>query len=335
MGVRDREDNRDANPLVNALPAQVVGRRRRAQPSQAELQGDTVTLDRQLVFLMKPEHRAKWLSNALEQMGQDQEIRASDIYDIIASNRFVDGVQPKLGRKMASLLLGQLELFSAKQKRFLSSEAALVAKFGVTPQQHAQSQQAEQQAQAADDMMARCAAFVREKMIERGEIQGEQGKKESKEIKKSKESKDGKESRDARESKEAKESKDSKERKEPRDSRELKESKEARESKDAKEPKDAKESKDSKAESKSKKPRKRSSTSESSSSKVRQRKRGRSRSRKRSESSQSASSAKKKSKKKAASKKRRKSTSTSSSSSSASSSSDRSAAKRARKKRRG
>jgi hypothetical protein len=179
MGVRDREDNRDANPMVNALPAQVIGRRRNRGPPQAEKEGDVVTIDRKVVFSMKPDIRAKWLKNALVHIAQ-QQIRASDIYEIIASSRFVDGVQQKLGQKMAQSLQDQLGLFSVKQKRSLSSEAALLLKFELAqPAPTKEPADADQKgrngasvgapAEGIEDMMQRCRAFVREKMSERDE----------------------------------------------------------------------------------------------------------------------------------------------------------------------
>lgn len=168
MGFKDREDNCACNPMLNSLPREVTSRRK-AHVSQAEKEGDEVTLDRKVVFLMKPEFRAKWLTNALNHV-KKQKIRSSDIYEILASNRFVDGIQPKLGRKMAAELLVRLELFSVKQRKKLSSEADLMVKFGSAPAPTEAQQPSPESGGSADDMLTRCAAFMREKMIERGEL---------------------------------------------------------------------------------------------------------------------------------------------------------------------
>lgn len=169
MGVHDREDARDANPLVNRLPAEVVSRRKpRAEPAFVEVEGGSVTIDRKTIFAMKPEHRAKWLFKALKHAAVG-EVRANDVYDVIASNRFVEDLPPKVGRKMGRAVQEQMDLFSTKQRRFLTSEAVLVSKFGA--QESAESKM--------EDMMARCRAFVREKAMERGDFAAQQGQAEA------------------------------------------------------------------------------------------------------------------------------------------------------------
>lgn len=135
-----------------------------------------VTLDRKAIFGLKAAQREKWLKRALKQAAENQ-IRASDLYDVIASTRFADDIPYKLGQKMARAIRQQLSLFSGKQQRFLSADAALVKKFGQDeePEETAEAAKEKEAAQAAEtttqmeEMMARCRAFVREKMQERGE----------------------------------------------------------------------------------------------------------------------------------------------------------------------
>lgn len=174
----------DANPLNRRLPAEVVSRRRRvALPTAVEAAEDApVTLDRKAVFALKPPQREKWLKKALKQVA-DSQIRSSDLYDVIASTRFAEDIPYKLGQKMARAVQQQLSLFSGKQQRFLSAEATLVLKFGKAAQQGADASEAPGNGWAApeagvvaappqtsaEEMMARCRAFVRERMQERGE----------------------------------------------------------------------------------------------------------------------------------------------------------------------
>jgi hypothetical protein len=51
-------------------------------------------------------------------------VQTSDLYDIAANKKFVDGVSAKTGRQMRQTLLANLHLFSQKQQRFLQSEAS-------------------------------------------------------------------------------------------------------------------------------------------------------------------------------------------------------------------
>eukprot|EP00927_Polykrikos_kofoidii_P066289 TRINITY_DN61917_c0_g1_i1.p1 TRINITY_DN61917_c0_g1~~TRINITY_DN61917_c0_g1_i1.p1 ORF type:complete len:379 (-),score=66.85 TRINITY_DN61917_c0_g1_i1:123-1259(-) len=187
MPGHDREAKReaqDANPLHKRLPAEIVSRRKRVDVAVEET-AVTVTVDRKFVFVMTPEQRVRWLNKALK-LGAEGLLRMSDIYDLITSSRFADSVPYKLGRKMDKALRGQLELFSAKQQRFLVTEAQILLKFGKIPRtsEHSASNAEIETACGAtsgmaetdegveprmEEMMARCRAFVREKMQERGE----------------------------------------------------------------------------------------------------------------------------------------------------------------------
>eukprot|EP00420_Gonyaulax_spinifera_P005252 CAMPEP_0197940652 /NCGR_PEP_ID=MMETSP1439-20131203/121604_1 /TAXON_ID=66791 /ORGANISM="Gonyaulax spinifera, Strain CCMP409" /LENGTH=175 /DNA_ID=CAMNT_0043563831 /DNA_START=70 /DNA_END=594 /DNA_ORIENTATION=+ len=161
----------DANPLNRRLPAEVVSRRRRPEPAAVEAAEDVpVTVERKSVFGLKAAQREKWLKKALKQAA-DNQIRASDLYDVIASTRFVDDIPYKMGQKMARAVRQQLNLFSGKQQRFLSADAALVKKFGDAEpeaEEKAEDVQAKEKEASAEvsnqmeEMMARCRAFVRE-----------------------------------------------------------------------------------------------------------------------------------------------------------------------------
>lgn len=158
------------------LPAEVVSRRRPQQAAQAETTDDFVPLDRKVVFLMKPDKRQKWLTKALKQAGEGL-VRASDLYDVIASTRFAEDVPYKLGQKMNRAVQQQLDLFSGKQQRYLSTESLLSTKFGkvgapeaeLEDVAHEGTDEGEAAVSQMEEMMARCRAFVREKMTERGE----------------------------------------------------------------------------------------------------------------------------------------------------------------------
>jgi len=175
-----RQDGTDANPMHKRLPAQVVGRRRRADPPPED---GLTTLDRKAVFAMKAEQKAKWLTRVLKQAA-DGACRPSDLYDIIASSRFAEELPVKVGRKMAKAVKDQLALFSVKQQRSLSGEATLLVKFADAAPEAPEASSAKEETQPAsggpegdlaEDMMARCRAFVRERMAARGEGNPEDG----------------------------------------------------------------------------------------------------------------------------------------------------------------
>merc|ERR1712187_1001622 len=103
----------------------------------------------------------------------EQVLTPSDIYSIISSNRFIDGIQPKLGKKMAGAVLKQIDHFSAKQKRNLTN-CVLVSNFGEMRSRPGELEQAQGSdedtaSQKVNDMMARCLAFAQEKSAELSE----------------------------------------------------------------------------------------------------------------------------------------------------------------------
>uniref|UniRef100_A0A7S1AFL3 Uncharacterized protein n=1 Tax=Noctiluca scintillans TaxID=2966 RepID=A0A7S1AFL3_NOCSC len=169
----DTKNLNDANPMKRRVPAESISRRRRVEPQPPEKDA-VLTVDRKAIFVMKPDQRAKWLIKALKQASEGR-IRTSDLYDVIVSTRFIEDVPVRAGRKMERAVREQLSLFSGKQQRFLSSEAAITVKFGQqaddAPGQADEAPGVTEQAESrAEEMMARCRDFVREKMVERGEL---------------------------------------------------------------------------------------------------------------------------------------------------------------------
>eukprot|EP00927_Polykrikos_kofoidii_P051044 TRINITY_DN4485_c0_g1_i1.p1 TRINITY_DN4485_c0_g1~~TRINITY_DN4485_c0_g1_i1.p1 ORF type:complete len:324 (+),score=54.87 TRINITY_DN4485_c0_g1_i1:201-1172(+) len=175
----------DANPLNRRLPAEVVSRRRpvvsRGGPVHAppEKEERLVTADLREVLDMGPDKRGKWLSKALLQ-AQDGRISATVIYDVIAHHRFASELTEKAGRRCYRVLHANLSLFSSKQQRFVEQDCELAQLFRSTAwstpsgvegvdAQSDEATAAETQAAMMEEMMARCRAFVREKLHERGE----------------------------------------------------------------------------------------------------------------------------------------------------------------------
>lgn len=121
MGVPD-----DANPLNRRLPAEVVSRRRKVE--KVEKEEAPVTTDRAQVLAMKPEHRLKWLSKALQKL-QEGRMPINTVFDIVTHAKFSSEVSDKIGSKMYRAVRANLNFFSSKQQRFLETECRLVQLF--------------------------------------------------------------------------------------------------------------------------------------------------------------------------------------------------------------
>lgn len=184
-GIARRPDGpEDANPMNRRLPAEVVSRRKgenRAHPGKAvkeEVAPSHLSTDLKQVLAMKPEARSKWLAKAVQQAHpQDGRLSPKSIYDIIAHAKFANDLNEKMGQRMYRVLHANLSLFSTKQQKFLEKECALAKQFAVAafaPVPGAEEEDTTA-ADAMEDMMARCRAFVRERQSERGERNIQEG----------------------------------------------------------------------------------------------------------------------------------------------------------------
>eukprot|EP00435_Cladocopium_sp_Y103_P039967 s2270_g10.t2 len=190
-GIARRPDGpEDANPMNRRLPAEVVSRRKgenRAHPGKAvkeEVAPSHLSTDLKQVLAMKPEGRSKWLAKAVQQAHpQDGRLSPKSIYDIIAHAKFANDLNEKVGQRMYRVLHANLSLFSTKQQKFLEKECALAKQFAVAAFAPAPGAEEEDTtaADAMEDMMARCRAFVRERQSERGErnLEGDEAEAEA------------------------------------------------------------------------------------------------------------------------------------------------------------
>eukprot|EP00440_Ansanella_granifera_P028036 gb/GFBE01030459.1/.p1 GENE.gb/GFBE01030459.1/~~gb/GFBE01030459.1/.p1 ORF type:complete len:361 (+),score=43.59 gb/GFBE01030459.1/:1-1083(+) len=168
-----RNEDRDANPMNDALPGEVVRRsakkNERSSGPSAKALAET---DLQAVLAKGSGTREKWLKKALQQV-QDGDLQAVEVYDIIKVADFASDLKDKTGRSIYRLLMSRLSLFSKGQQRFLSKECALAQYFGSEgsgPPAGSQSSEVprvdgslgEGEGEAAEDMMARVRAFVRQ-----------------------------------------------------------------------------------------------------------------------------------------------------------------------------
>eukprot|EP00933_Yihiella_yeosuensis_P077500 TRINITY_DN8800_c1_g1_i1.p1 TRINITY_DN8800_c1_g1~~TRINITY_DN8800_c1_g1_i1.p1 ORF type:complete len:332 (+),score=99.98 TRINITY_DN8800_c1_g1_i1:147-1142(+) len=166
---RDKEDahGEDANPMNKSLPGEIIRRSHKGGKNQKD-DASAATNDRKAVFAMKPDQRVKWLQKALQQ-AEDSKFPVATLFDIIGHPKYVSDLQEKVGGKMFRMVRAKLEVFSAKQQKNLPN-CPLFKQFGQADAETATKQEAAAaEANAMEEMMARCRNFVREKQAERGE----------------------------------------------------------------------------------------------------------------------------------------------------------------------
>jgi len=81
-----------------------------------------VDVDLKTVLAMEPDDRAVWLSKACKRAA-DGSLRIAKVYDVLASEKIVDGLTEKTGRRMLNTLRKYLHIFSDKQQKYLNQSA--------------------------------------------------------------------------------------------------------------------------------------------------------------------------------------------------------------------
>ncbi|CAE7687544.1 Eif4e1b [Symbiodinium microadriaticum] len=136
------------------------------------LEAAGVELDPKKVLKMEPEERASWLSTACR-VASEGAVKVSQLYNVLASEKFADGLNEKVGKRMHRTMLKYLHIFSDKQQRYLK-QCGLARDFGLNDKEapnkevadvkpRRKSQSDEDAAVRMEEMMARCRNFVREK----------------------------------------------------------------------------------------------------------------------------------------------------------------------------
>jgi len=82
---------------------------------------DEVRVDLKTALLLKPEARLKWLTKACK-MAEEGKASTTELHSIVSSRKFAAGVHPKIGRRMAEIVLENLGIFSDKQQKHLKSD---------------------------------------------------------------------------------------------------------------------------------------------------------------------------------------------------------------------
>lgn len=155
-----RNEDRDANPLNDAIPGEVVRRSEKSTKSGPSTKALAET-DITAVLSKGSGTREKWLKKALQQI-QDGELQAVDIYNILKVPDFAADLKEKTGRSMYKFLMSRISVFSKGQQRFLAKECPLAQQFGGEGAGPVLADEGKQNPEAAEEMMARVRQFVRQ-----------------------------------------------------------------------------------------------------------------------------------------------------------------------------
>mmetsp|Transcript_79794 Transcript_79794/g.151550 ORF Transcript_79794/g.151550 Transcript_79794/m.151550 type:complete len:370 (-) Transcript_79794:69-1178(-) len=116
------------NPMRGAesrpIPGEIVARQQRKPKNRAERDasgGSKLHMRPAEVYDLDPEDRFNWLQSALLLAGRG-DIKADNLYDIIASSKFASGVGSGVGGQMKASLLANLHLFKKEQQRAIKSD---------------------------------------------------------------------------------------------------------------------------------------------------------------------------------------------------------------------
>lgn len=160
-----RNEDRDANPMNDALPGEAVRRNHRQDEKSGPSMKALAETDLQTVLAKGSGTREKWLKKALLQVS-DGELAAVDVYSILKVPDFASGLKEATGRSMYKSVCSRLALFSKGQQRFLAKECVLAQLFGGQAESQTSGRQDPANGgptEATEDMLARVRAFVREK----------------------------------------------------------------------------------------------------------------------------------------------------------------------------
>mmetsp|Transcript_10561 Transcript_10561/g.23783 ORF Transcript_10561/g.23783 Transcript_10561/m.23783 type:complete len:358 (-) Transcript_10561:69-1142(-) len=160
-------DPSDCNPMHRRIPAEVVSRRPRVVKKvvqEEEKETDEVRVDMKAAAVLKPDARPKWLIKACKMVAESR-ASPTELYNIVVSRKFGAGLPERIGRKLGLIIRDNLELFSDKQQRFLtSSEFTLIARLVSADGEGAGDAEPEEPAAPAvsEEMLANSQALARE-----------------------------------------------------------------------------------------------------------------------------------------------------------------------------
>lgn len=122
-GNESKDDKKARLDEMFMVPGEVTSRRR-VKMSTAEVQqvkDEFVSMEWDDVFPKKPKDRLRWLFKALESAKAGR-VKIQPLFDIIAHRKFIDSLKGNVATDVLNLIRGNLDLFSAKQQKQLTSD---------------------------------------------------------------------------------------------------------------------------------------------------------------------------------------------------------------------
>lgn len=113
-------------------------------------------VDQKEILAKKPDQKVKWMAKAM-QLAVKGTLKVTVLYDILAHPKFATGFGRGIGRQARSLVDTHLHLFSAKQQKFLQSDACKFSSFeavAVAQQGNESESEKEQRGSPAKDSVA-------------------------------------------------------------------------------------------------------------------------------------------------------------------------------------
>lgn len=121
-GEETHDQKQDRLEEMFMVPGEVMSRRHK-KTTKADVQQEKdeyVSLDWDDVFPKKPKERLRWLFKALD-AAKGGKVKTGTLFDIIAHRKFVEGLKGNVATDCLNLIRGNINLFSAKQQKQLTS----------------------------------------------------------------------------------------------------------------------------------------------------------------------------------------------------------------------
>lgn len=121
---QETEDDKKARlDEMFMVPGEVMSRRRNKMSKEevTQIKEEYVSLEWDDIFPKKPKERLRWLFKALD-AAKHNRVKVGTLYDIIAHRKFVEGLKGNVATDVLNLIRGNLNLFSAKQQKQLTSD---------------------------------------------------------------------------------------------------------------------------------------------------------------------------------------------------------------------
>eukprot|EP00747_Dinoflagellata_sp_TGD_P165969 gnl/TRDRNA2_/TRDRNA2_188067_c0_seq1.p2 gnl/TRDRNA2_/TRDRNA2_188067_c0~~gnl/TRDRNA2_/TRDRNA2_188067_c0_seq1.p2 ORF type:complete len:258 (+),score=93.47 gnl/TRDRNA2_/TRDRNA2_188067_c0_seq1:99-872(+) len=116
------EDEMERREAMEMVGGTVTSRRKHKvnKEDQQKKEEEHVSLEWDDIFPKKPMDKLRWLDKAFK-AAQAKRIKAAPVFDIIAHRKFVEGLKGAIATDTLNLIRGNLNLFSGKQQKQLTS----------------------------------------------------------------------------------------------------------------------------------------------------------------------------------------------------------------------